>query len=178
MTALSSVNSLLVAISMVACVSSLAAQNQAASSPPCSAPEHRQFDFWVGVWEVQDSTGTVLGHNTISRALGGCAIHEDWTSAAGGYAGNSYNLYDASRKRWHQTWVDNQGGLLQLDGSFENGKMILSGETIGQDGSPTLNRITWEPMQGGRVRQLWESSTDKGETWAVLFDGIYIKNNE
>lgn len=170
--------SIVVAATAGALALPLAAQTQTASAPPCSNPEHRQFDFWIGEWEVQDSTGKILGHNTISRTLNGCALHEDWTSASSGYAGNSYNLYDATQKQWHQTWVDTQGTLLQLDGEFKNGKMILTGETIGQNGSPILNRITWEPLAESRVRQLWESSSDHGETWRVLFDGIYIKKNQ
>lgn len=38
-----------------------------------------------------------------------------------------------------------------------------------------LNRITWNPTAPGRVRQLWETSTDGGATWTVAFDGRYIK---
>ena len=172
-----SVTLLVFAVTFLAGAPLLLAQSQGTGAPPCSSPEHRQFDFWVGEWKVQDSTGKVLGHNNISQTLGGCVLHEDWTSASGGYAGNSYNVYDARRKRWHQTWVDNGGLLLQLDGRFQNGKMILTGETIGQNGAPTLNRIIWEPLPEHRVRQLWESSNDNGETWTVLFDGIYVRKN-
>jgi len=35
---------------------------------------------------------------------------------AGGHHGTSYNIYDASRRRWHETWVDDEGLLLQLEG--------------------------------------------------------------
>jgi hypothetical protein len=32
----------------------LGAQETAPPSPnPCSGPEHRQFDFWLGEWEVR-----------------------------------------------------------------------------------------------------------------------------
>jgi hypothetical protein len=33
-------------------------------------------------------------------------------------------------------------------------------------------RITWERLEGGKVRQRWESSPD-GEGWKVEFEGIY-----
>ena len=35
-------------------------------------------------------------------------------------------------------------------------------------------RITWTPAADRSVRQLWESSTDRGKTWTVLFDGRYV----
>ena len=67
--------------------------------------------------------------NRIEPILGGCALRETW-SGTGGSDGTSYNAYDASRKRWHQTWVDNQGTVLVLEGAFSGGKMRLEGETL------------------------------------------------
>ena len=34
-----------------------------------------------------------------------------------------------------------------------------------------IDRITWTPMQDGRVRQHWQASSDDGETWAYVYDG-------
>ena len=36
-----------------------------------------------------------------------------------------------------------------------------------------LHRITWEPLESGEVRQTWDRSTDGGDTWSNLFDGLY-----
>ena len=33
---------------------------------PCASAEHKQFDFWVGDWDVRSAAGQVLGHNRIS----------------------------------------------------------------------------------------------------------------
>jgi hypothetical protein len=41
-----------------------------------------------------------------------------------------------------------------------------------------LNRITWTPLDGGKVRQRWDSTLDGGKTWTVQFDGIYAKRSE
>ena len=30
---------------------------------PCTAPEHRQFDFWIGEWPVKTPDGKVAGAN-------------------------------------------------------------------------------------------------------------------
>ncbi|MDX1567792.1 MAG: hypothetical protein R3223_08320 [Longimicrobiales bacterium] len=148
--------------------------------PTCTSEEHRQFDFWVGSWDVFDPDGRQVGTNEIRRQLNGCALHESWESLAGPHRGHSYNIYDRSTGRWHQTWVDNSGLLLQLDGGIEEGRMVLEGRTRNADGDEVLNRITWSPLDDTAsgdeaVRQLWQTSEDGGETWSVVFDGRYVK---
>ncbi|HUF34518.1 MAG TPA: hypothetical protein VMN37_01145, partial [Gemmatimonadales bacterium] len=133
-----------------------------------------QFDFWVGDWDVKLPNGKQAGTNRIEPILGGCALRETWTGS-GGVSGTSYNVYDRSRKVWHQTWVDGQGGLLWLEGGFAGGRMTLEGETVDSGGGKTRQRIVWEPAAPGEVRQLWESSADGGATWTVVFDGRYRK---
>jgi hypothetical protein len=142
--------------------------------PACTSAEHRQFDFWIGEWEVRRADGQRAGTNSITREHGGCALYERYTSV-GGYTGSSLNIYDASRKRWHQTWTDKAGLLLELNGQFRDGSMVLSGETLGADGKSTKERISWTPRPDGTVRQLWEQSADGGATWTVAFDGIYSR---
>jgi hypothetical protein len=161
----------LVALAYSAAAPALSQAQPPAAPGPCAAPEHRQFDFWVGDWEVRTPEGKLAGHNTITRTLGGCVLQENWHGARG-HHGTSYNIYDASRRRWHQTWVDDEGLLLQLDGAYADGRMVLSGETVDSAGRPVKQRITWERMDGGRVRQRWDSSSD-GVTWETQFEGIY-----
>jgi len=160
------------------CVASTAhAQTTPGAKPPsCSAPEYRQFDFWQGDWDVRDPSGKIVGRNRIVAIHGGCALQESW-SGSSGHSGTSLNIFDGDRKRWHQTWVDSNGGLLQLDGGIVDGAMVLrGGETMSNTSPKTaLQRITWTPQRDGRVRQLWESSSDGGKTWDVVFDGMYSK---
>src|SRR3954467_12481658 len=33
---------------------------------PCGTPPYRQFDFWLGDWEVRSAAGQLLGHNRIT----------------------------------------------------------------------------------------------------------------
>jgi hypothetical protein len=150
---------------------SVAAQQQ---TPPCAAPEYRQFDFWTGSWNVFNPQGQQVGTNTITPVLGSCALHEQW-EGAGPSRGFSYNLYDRTTGRWHQTWVDNSGTLLLIEGGLVEGNMVLSGMTKNAQGAPVVNRITWTPIAADSVRQLWETSTDQGNTWAVVFNGMYVK---
>lgn len=139
----------------------------------CSSPEHRAFDFWLGDWEVRTADGKLAGTNRIETAQNGCVIHESYSTPRG-YNGQSLNIYDTSRKVWHQTWVDTDGLLLQLEGGLRDGKMVMEGAQKGADGKITKQRITWTPNKDGSVRQLWETIDEKGVK-TVAFDGLYTK---
>lgn len=154
------------------------AQGQPATKPAsCQLPEHRQFDFWLGSWTVTTPDGKPAGNNTIRRLMGQCALQEHWVGTSG-MRGTSINIYDVTTKRWHQTWVDNQGTLLLLDGTFSDGKMTMTDQaTVPHDGHSPVNRITWQREGGNpdRVRQIWDSSADGGRTWTPIFDGLYVR---
>lgn len=140
--------------------------------PPCATPEHRQFDFWLGTWDVHNRAQPKRppARNVITAEHDGCLIHEQYV--AGLYNGSSLNFYNPQTKRWHQTWIDNQGGSLLLDGGLDKkGRMVLSSDP---SKSP-IERITWTPKKNGDVRQHWQQSKDGGKTWADVFDGTYVK---
>lgn len=139
----------------------------------CSGDEYRQFDFWIGDWEVFDDDGARQGTNRIEPILDWCALQESWVGA-GGSVGHSLNTFDRQTGRWHQTWVDNSGLLLQLDGAFDGTSMVLSGPGENRDGEPITHRITWTPLEDGRVRQHWEVSAD-GDSWNDVFVGLYTR---
>ena len=151
------------------------AQEPAEATAPCAAEEYRQFDFWIGSWEVTTADGNVAGLNTIDSILNGCVLRERWQGARG-MNGTSFNTYDPYAGSWHQTWVDDRGGFLLLSGGFRDGSMVLSGEMEDEQG-PVLHRITWTPISGDEVRQLWEASRDGGATWSLVFDGQYRRRD-
>jgi hypothetical protein len=148
------------------------AANAANPPAPCSSPEHRQFDFWIGDWQVTAANGKVAGHNRITREYNGCVIHEHYTTA-NQYNGESLNVYDAARRVWHQTWVDDAGLLLTLEGRWNGKSLVLEGKSPDPKGVMRAQRITWTPTADGSVRQLWESANDDG--WIVVFDGRYVR---
>jgi hypothetical protein len=139
----------------------------------CETPAHHQFDFWLGEWQVRTPDGKLAGVNRIEREYGGCVLHERYSTDKG-FSGESLNAYDAGRRLWHQTWVDNQGTLLLLEGDWVGGSMVLQGETVEEGGVRTRHRITWTPNADGTVRQHWETSDDKGQ-WGTFFDGLYSR---
>lgn len=145
----------------------------AASAAPCDAPAHREFDFWLGQWQVHTPAGQLAGSNRIEREYGGCVVHERYTTGRG-YSGESLNIYDASRKRWHQTWVDSAGTLLRLEGGLREGSMVLEGPAVDAQGRPIAHRIRWTPNADGSVRQLWET-TDAAGQWRTTFEGLYTR---
>jgi hypothetical protein len=148
-----------------------AATAQAQAAPPapqpCGTAEHRQFDFWIGEWDVFDPKGKQVGRNRVELHGAGCYLLENW-SGASGFDGKSLNMYDQADRKWHQSWYDSSGTRLALVGGLVDGKMVLSSS----DGT---QRITWTPNADGSVRQHWESSKDMGKTFATAFDGRYVK---
>lgn len=150
------------------------AQNAPASV--CESAEHHQFDFWFGEWDVdggQDGK-TPVGMSTITRVAKGCALHENWRSTGGG-DGQSLNVFDATAKQWTQFWIGADGVILRLEGGLQNNSMIMEGVLEMPDDKVQLQRITWTPMEDGRVSQRWDISDDDGKNWQVSFIGYYRK---
>lgn len=146
-----------------------------ATAYPCtSRPEARQFDFWIGEWDVTDrANGTPVGSSSVQLILGSCVIFENWTSK-GGNDGKSFNVYDTLSRQWQQTWVDDQGTLSIYKGRFADGKMVIT--TDNQQlakGSQQMLRMTFTPEKDGSVRQFGEASTDGGSTWKTSYDLVY-----
>lgn len=154
-------------------VTSGASAQHAADDGVCDSAQHRQFDFWLGEWQVTTPDGRVAGTNRIERAFDGCVLHERYDTGRG-YRGASFNMYDAGRDTWHQTWVDNGGTLLRLEGGLRDGLMVLEGVTLDDDGNPVAHRIIWTPYDDGTVRQLWQVTDASGEQ-SVAFDGLYTR---
>ena len=140
----------------------------------CDDAAHRQFDFWLGHWQVHTHEGKFAGNNHIASEYDGCVLHERYDTGRG-YRGESLNMYDTARKAWHQTWVDSAGTLLLLEGGLRDGSMVLEGQT-GAAGRITRHRIGWTPRADGSVRQQWES-TDADGRWRTVFDGIYTRRS-
>ncbi len=143
----------------------------------CQLPGARQFDFWIGTWDVHTAQGPA-GENTIEPILGGCALLESWTSLGGG-DGKSFNWIDrnsAAEPRWRQLWIDAQGNTIDYyDGRFESGEMRFRGHTFTPAGDSIPQRLTFIPVSPDTVRQIMEQSTDGGESWQITWDGTYVR---
>ncbi len=141
---------------------------------PCRHEErYRDFDFWIGNWDVYDTAGRKAGTNTITRASEGCMLYESWTSASGS-DGHSLNYVDPASDQWVQVWMGADGSLISGRGGLEGGAMRLLGEHVLKTGERRPFRMTFTPGDDGSVRQFLEESIDGGKTWSVWFDGRYL----
>jgi len=151
-----------------------------AQKTPCTTdPVYRQFDFWIGEWDVYAKNGKKTGDSKIDLILDSCIILENWKSANVSqgvyYAGKSFNTYNSTTKQWQQTWVDNVGGTTEfLEGHFENNKMIFLTKPF-QVSKDTLaiRRLTFYNLDANKVRQFGEITKDNGATWSIEYDLEY-----
>lgn len=163
-----------------------------ASGSPCSTEGYRDFDFWLGDWQVRLADGTLAGKNRVQASADGCFITERW-QGAGGSTGFSVNFYEPVSHRWRQIWVS-AASVIEISGGLQDSSMVLVGEIryrqTPPDASGTANggglvrsfRGKWTPLPDGRVRQFFEelipdniSEPTSEEKWQPWFEGFYAK---
>lgn len=155
----------------------------AAAAPPtivaaCASPEHRQFDFWIGDWDlVVKARATpggpwdeARGQQHIEAILGGCAIAETFSADGPGgqpWAGRSYSSWQPTLGQWRQTWVDDSGGYLAFTGGVDGGAMTLVGEPRDQDGKHIVMRMVFLDVTATALHWEWQRQVDGG-AWAPV----------
>jgi ketosteroid isomerase-like protein len=139
----------------------------------------REFDFWVGDWDVRTTGAPPVGpaaRNTVTIDDNGCVVTEHWVAPSGS-EGQSFNLFDRSIGKWRQTWVDNSGGQHDYRGEIKDGNMLYIGDTPTPNGQlgrvPT--KLTFFHISADSVRQYSEQSADGGKTWAMAYDLMYVR---
>jgi hypothetical protein len=164
---------------LVLALAAMAAAQSAAPSPPpatpapaapqpsCTSPEHHQFDFWVGKWDVFGPKGGLAGHSLIEKLYNGCGIRENWMPL-NDRTGGSLNIYLPEEKHWEQFWIDSDGTRGLFVGGWNGKAMMIQGKWAGP-----LVRISYSKNADGSVRQFGEESKDDGKTWKASFDLTY-----
>ena len=156
----------LVAASLFAGCAAAPAQQ---ATHPCSAPEYRQLDFWVGEWDLEyDQPDGKIGTatNTITNdEFGACAVIENF-EMPNGYRGSSYSMYDRFNKTWRQMWVDNGGATFVLVGGAVSGKSHLfefnTVERVGRD--QLMRRMIWQDVTPTALTWRWQAQ-QADATW-------------
>jgi hypothetical protein len=157
--------------------SALGAQAPTPPTPCAQDPNFRQFDFWVGEWEVtpkQLPAGAPKPKSRVEKILNDCVIFENWLPPQGA-GGKSFNIYNRTTKKWEQTWVDGSGSVVHFSGEVRDGNMYYTTEGPGPNGQTRRGKMTFFRISADSVRQLWEASTDDGKTWTTAFDGMYVR---
>jgi len=149
---------------------------QPAVPPPCRSPEARQFDFWVGEWDLTWSDSG-RGENIITLELDSCVVEENFTTLGDDqpFRGNSVSVYNVKTGKWHQTWVDSRGGHYDLEGGMVGDRMILQCDARTAGGTPYLLRMVFANITGNALDWTWERSDDEGANWRELWKIHYAR---
>ena len=139
-------------------------------------PGERIFDFWIGNWDLTWSD-TSHGTNHITRILDGKVIHEDFSSPAGRFYGQSWTVYDSLSGTWRQTWVDNQSGYIALTGGLVGERRILNTAPMHTPKGEEQSRMIFYNITGSSFTWDWEKTTDGGKTWKLSWR-IYYKRRK
>ena len=136
---------------------------------------YNEFDFWLGTWDVRASgaAGSPPARSVITKIESNCVVHESWDSG-GPFKGQSYNIYDVTRGKWFQYWVDLTGGVAEYNGVYKDNAMRYEGMVPGPNNTRIPGRMTFFKMGADTVRQLGEGPGPNG-TWATTFDLIYTR---
>jgi hypothetical protein len=147
-----------------------------AAAHGCGGARNRQFDFWLGRWDVFTGT-TLVGTNEVKSRVDGCVVEENWTSASLG-RGRSLNAYDAAIGTWSQFWVGSGGcqfSVVLIEGGFADGSMTMQGSRTQPEGffvappcgpppgtvvTTHTDLIRWTLLQSGDVLQQLASAND------------------
>ena len=149
---------------------------------PCRGEGFREFDFWVGRWNVHNPSGALIATSVISSEMDGCLVMEDYIQSTG-FQGKSLSAYDRNTGEWHQTFVDNIiAGSFRLAGGLHGEEMVMSGsQPIFNFGTQSVQQrdvtVFWSRLSEGRVRQRFEASFD-GAPPTTTFDGTYVPRSE
>ena len=141
----------------------------------CTNSALQRFGYWEGEWVVKDGRGTVIGTNSVTRALGGCAYHEHWASRKG-ELGESFTTYDRLDGTWHELYMGSGGYVLALRGAFVGDTLVLTTlphPSASDHDVQVVERWKWEPLDNRRLRQTGAISSDGGVTWRTKFMELY-----
>lgn len=159
-----------------------------AASSSCSGAAHRQFDFWVGDWEVEQEILTREGsylelpaRSSVRRVLDGCALLERWQGRVQFFwegmpepeplEGLSVRSYDEEIGGWRIHWMDSRDPTFgpPFVGGFDGDTGTFTRETVGRDGAVLMSRIRFVRLDAERVDWDLSVSTDAGASWTALW---------
>lgn len=168
----------LVVIIIMALFTVVTVTHSQTNESPCSSKEAEQFDFWLGSWKAEwkDSEGkSQYGRNLITKGFGNCVIEENFATDDGTFTGRSLSVYNARKKMWQQTWVDNTGAYMEFTGGKDGDNMYLQRKVTNKEGKEILQKMTFTDIQKNSFTWNWESSSDNGGTWTLNWQILYSR---
>lgn len=142
----------------------------------CTSPESRQFDFWLGEWDVSPGQSPVIvAESVVTLHDQGCVILENWRPFRNAH-GHSINAYDAANGKWRQTWVDATGVITQYAGAQDDGGVIRLenlGSGLGDSRPAEQRRMNFSRIDENTVRQWGERYDAAAQTWNTEWAFLY-----
>ncbi len=141
---------------------------------PALPAEARQFDFWLGQWDVnlrikrdgEWPEASVSARAEIYPILHGKAVLELWNSDP--IKGLSLRYFDTAQDKW-LLWLNwpgqNRSGSNGLSGTFRHGRGDFYSERPTQDGGTLISRYSFNDITPTSLRWDDSFSDDGGETW-------------
>jgi len=161
---------------------SLAGAAAAAAPGPCDTPQHHQFDFWVGDWQVFEAkSNQLVGYDRVEKSSHGCIVQQNLTMVTDLYrrpgvgyrmSGIGVNRFDG--EGWLELWADDQWGAIALRGNPDASDAMVLTSIV-----PSRNRdlkLVWQKRPDGSVRALQYVAPAGTGKWELFGDLIYRPN--
>lgn len=147
----------------------------------CPEPEARQFDFWLGEWDVQNRNSrpgadrwaaTGRATNRVYTVVGGCAVVEHWRGwawpGAGHIVGFSVRAWDPAAGQWELVLLWPMGPPQRFgnpEGRFEDGRGDFYSRFTTPQGDSGISRLSFWKIEPGSFQWNNAMSLDGGTTW-------------
>ena len=135
----------------------------------CSTTEDRQFDFWVGEWDVM-GTGhrALVAESTITLADEDCIVLENWRPFSSGPA-HSISVYDHANHHWRQYYAGAGVAPTEYTGALDAAGVLR----FDIDGASPRKRMNYQRIDANTVRQWGEQYDDSARVWTTTWDLTY-----
>jgi len=146
----------------------------AAASRCAADSNYQRLAFWVGDWDLFDSTGLQYATQRVRPVVDACAFTAEWTGRVGD-RGLGLAAFDVKTGEWKQFYVSNLVAIpsgvwvRKSDPSYTGPGIRLIPLVEPASGDLSRSRMTIMPMPYQRALQLFEDSPDGGKTWRTVF---------
>jgi hypothetical protein len=137
--------------------------------PACVQPEQRQFDFWVGEWDVSPTGSPVIvAESSITLADEDCVVIENWRPFRNGSA-HSISMYDAQTRHWRQFYAGAAVPLATYTGNLDSEGVLR----FDVDNSAPRTRMNYQRIDANTIRQWGEQFNETTREWSTQWDLTY-----
>jgi hypothetical protein len=163
-------------IIIAACLSMNLSVASATNDQPCAGSQQtRQLDYWLGRWTM--GSGADKSTSTVTLSLDKCVFVEHWDNGKG-HVTEKMIGYSPEDKNWYGMFADNQGRVhVFVDGNVSTDSAEFRGPSKGPNGESILNRLKVNRLPADKLEEIWEKSTDNGNTWTTAYRAEYSRAN-